>query len=65
VQSQKQEVAMVSIDEGMQIACNDAQSQNAKLPRTEIVESRSNVKCESPAHLLKHDLSILFIDEGM
>jgi hypothetical protein len=65
LQNSKQELAIISTDEGMQIDSSDEQFANADFPRCESRQPESNVKSERFLHSLKQKGAIVSIDEGM
>jgi hypothetical protein len=65
LQSLKQELEIVSIDEGIQIDRSNEHPRKANSRMVEILHPNSNVTVESFWQDRKHDLEILFTDEGM
>jgi hypothetical protein len=63
-QPSKQELEIVSIDEGIKIDSSAKQTANARSPRCATLESGSNLKFERCVQLLKHSSPIVSIDEG-
>jgi hypothetical protein len=63
-QPEKQNDAIVLIDEGIQIDSRDEQSANRKSLRIEIRQPGSNVNVERAWQLAKQQLAIVLIDEG-
>jgi hypothetical protein len=64
VQLLKQDLASVSIDEGMQTERSDEHFRNADSPKTEILEPPSNAKMERLRQPLKQDLETILTEEG-
>jgi hypothetical protein len=59
VQLLKQDLEIVSIDEGRQIDCSAEQEEKAVSPRLEILEPAANVKIERFVHSRKQDPEIV------
>jgi hypothetical protein len=60
----KQDLEIVSIDEGMQIDVSDEQFSKADSPRFERREPIAKVKCDRFRQSLKQNREIVSIDEG-
>jgi hypothetical protein len=63
-QPSKQDLEIVSIEEGIQIDSSAEQDEKAPTPRWAILEPGSNLKFASLVQLLKHLTPIVSIDEG-
>jgi hypothetical protein len=65
LQPVKQELEIVSIDDGRQIDPSDEHPRNADSPRLETREPGSNVKVESVLQPSKQDFGIASVHEGL
>jgi hypothetical protein len=61
----KQDLPIVSIEAGMQIARSDEHVPNADSPKTETSQPVSNAKFERLAQAEKHHFDIILTDRGM
>jgi hypothetical protein len=62
---EKQDLEMISTDEGREMNSSEKHWANADSLRIEILEPASKLKSESSSQLAKQDLAIVSTDEGI